>query len=259
LLSSPYSFTHIFQSTTYDKFRDLICDAHQFIGAFGHPIAQSAPHIYISALPFTPEHTSIAKHFLPRFPHILALSIGKPTDWSPCVFTSEHHTHWVKFVAFSPDEKYFVSASEEKSVCVCDSETGNLISGPFTSTGQVKSSFFDPNSQHIWASCWDGQVIGWDIETGNKCLWFQAGVGGVSDIIRCYFCNGGQNIVSISSQQGTVTLWNANTREPLWILLRIPCVIHSQVSFSPDGQYMAWAEHFGITVRIWKLVDRTEI
>jgi WD40 repeat protein len=241
----------------YGEFMDFISDAHRFIGAFGYPIAQSAPHIYISALPFAPEHSSVARRFLPQFPQILALSTGKPTDWPPCVFTSEHHLDDVNSIAFSPDEKFFVSGSSDETICTCDSETGNLISGPFRGTDWVASSFFDPDGRRVWASHLDGQVIGWDVETGDENVRFQA--GGYFDVIGCRCFNSGRNVVSVSQEQGTVTLWNADTGERLRILVRTPTSGRSKVSFSPDGCYMAWAGNLNTAVRIWKLVEGGEI
>jgi WD40 repeat protein len=257
--SSFHNLPDILQSAPDGKLKDFIRDAHRFIGAFGHPIAQSAPHIYISALPFAPERSSVVRHFLHRFPQTLALSKGQPTDWSPCVFTSEHHEDMIRSVAFLPDEKHFVSGSDDRTICVCDSETGNLVSGPFRCAISALSFFFDPNRQLVWASNSDGRVVGLDIETGDKHLRFCTGAGGDFDVIGCYCFNGGRNIVSVSQLEGTVTLWNADTGKRLQTLFRIPTGTYSRLSFSPDGSHMAWAGDDDTAVRIWKLVDGSEI
>ena len=39
----------------------FIRDAFRFISAFITPISQSTPHVYLSALPFTPEESHVAR------------------------------------------------------------------------------------------------------------------------------------------------------------------------------------------------------
>ncbi|KZT31350.1 hypothetical protein SISSUDRAFT_1103569, partial [Sistotremastrum suecicum HHB10207 ss-3] len=60
----------ILQKWIGDKDKALIdfsLDAVKFINAFATLISQSPPHLYLSALPFAPESSVVAKHFLPHF------------------------------------------------------------------------------------------------------------------------------------------------------------------------------------------------
>jgi len=56
-------------------------DAIKFVFVFGPPISQSALHVYLSALPFAPKNSQVAKHYLSLFPKTLHLKTGKAKDW----------------------------------------------------------------------------------------------------------------------------------------------------------------------------------
>ena len=60
------------------------------------PISKSAPHIYLSALPFAPEHSLVAEKFSSRFPNTLTVTEGRPAQWPFTLFTAEHDNHQMK-------------------------------------------------------------------------------------------------------------------------------------------------------------------
>jgi len=128
------------------------------------PISQRAPHVYLSALPFAPEQSHIAKKFCPRVPNTLAITQGKPSQWPMVVFTAEHHNTPVQHVVFSLDESTFASITSQ-TMYVCDSETGHRISGPFElpNYGKIYDACFSPDGKCIlleFYSCavvWDGE------------------------------------------------------------------------------------------------------
>ena len=64
------------------------------------------------------------------------LAEGKPSQWPMVVFSAEHHKGRVRLMVFSPDESTFASISFG-ILCVCGSETGHCISGPFSSADYV--------------------------------------------------------------------------------------------------------------------------
>jgi len=125
------------------KLTVFIRDALRFISAFIIPISQSAPHIYVSSLSFVPEQSLVGTKFRSRFPNTIVVTEGKPSQWPMTVFTAEHHKDRVHHLVFSPDESTFASIGY-KIMCVCDSETGHCISGPF-------QLHFRPISAALWA------------------------------------------------------------------------------------------------------------
>jgi len=94
----------------------FINDALRFVSAFIIPISQRAPHVYLSALPFAPEQSHVARKFCPRVPNTLAITQGKPSQWPMVVFTAEHHNTLVRDVVFSLDESTFASITYQTIV-----------------------------------------------------------------------------------------------------------------------------------------------
>jgi hypothetical protein len=52
---------------------DFARDASRFVANFHIPISESAPHIYLSALPFSPEDSMVSKQFISQFPQTLSV------------------------------------------------------------------------------------------------------------------------------------------------------------------------------------------
>ncbi|TDL24718.1 hypothetical protein BD410DRAFT_850870, partial [Rickenella mellea] len=114
-----------------DKIIAFANDGIKFLRAFGNTISQSAPHLYLSALPFAPENSKVSKQFLPQFSQTLSILMGKVADWPAIQYVAEGHTDSVDSVAFSPDGKHIVSGSWDKTIRVWNTETGDIVSGPF--------------------------------------------------------------------------------------------------------------------------------
>jgi WD40 repeat protein len=86
----------------------------KFIAAFHKPISESAPHIYLSALPFSPSLSKVSKQYLSKFPRTLALVQGKESHWPAVLNTFHGHNDVVTSVAFSPDGKHIASGSRTR-------------------------------------------------------------------------------------------------------------------------------------------------
>ena len=131
------------------------------------PISGSAPHIYLSALPFAPEHSLVTQKFSSRFPNTLTVTEGRSAQWPFTLFTAEHEGS-VECLVFSPDEKTFACISFG-NVYIYDSETGHVISGPFEheSSSSPEYACFSPNGTHILIG-YDDSAIVWDIERGEE-------------------------------------------------------------------------------------------
>src|SRR6266545_527787 len=110
----------------------LVKDAVAFVRYFGYPMAQSAPHIYISALPFAPSSSLIANLYSPRFPHILGFEYGRLAQWPALVMTiSVPPKEEVVCVAWSRNDEYIAAGLLNGNVFIWNSLTGTILSGPF--------------------------------------------------------------------------------------------------------------------------------
>jgi WD40 repeat protein len=80
----------------------------------------------------------------------------------------EGHTGGVNAVAFSSDGERIISGSSDKTIQVWDTETGDLISGPFKGhTGSVTTLVFSPDDKHIASGSTDHTIRVWDTESGS--------------------------------------------------------------------------------------------
>lgn len=128
----------------------FVKDADIFVSTFHYPISQSAPHIYISALPFTPLNSIVSKQFLPKYPHLLSVIAGKLSEWPTVPMTFDGHTDEVYSVACSPDGKHIVSGSKDQTVQLWDIETGEVITRPFK--GHTHTVLYGLLPTHLMAS-----------------------------------------------------------------------------------------------------------
>ena len=151
------------------KLTMFIRDAFRFISAFITPISQCAPQIYVSSLSFAPEKSLVATEFRSRFPNTIVVTEGKPSQWPMTVFTAEHHKISVYHLVFLPDESTFAYICDDQTMCVCDSETGHCISGPFQLRYDepVYDACFSPGGRRILLEFYSYAVV-LDIGTGEE-------------------------------------------------------------------------------------------
>ncbi|TFK34196.1 hypothetical protein BDQ12DRAFT_613942 [Crucibulum laeve] len=128
--------------------RDIATQLSQFVHAFSDQIEHSAPHIYVSALPFSMQNSMIRKLYSEGFPSILQIEGMMNTQnalWQ-CKLDSG-----VESVSLSPDGKYIVSGSSDQTVRVWNVETVS----------------FSPDGKYIVSSSYDKTVRVWNVETGE--------------------------------------------------------------------------------------------
>ena len=242
-----------------DELTSFIRDALRFISAFIVPISESAPHIYLSALPFSPERSLVADKFCSRFPNTPKVIEGKPVQWPMTIFTAEHHKGFVRSIVFSPDEKTFASISVEEiaTMYICDSETGHRISGPFES--KVKDSHchggcFDPDGKHFLLQCGDYAVV-WDIERGKKQLEFEANNS-------AFVCHGRYHGRIASTHQDQTEIWVKLRDAGNGVLLSNELFKVSDAGInqlSPDGRFLAVQRISLNVIELWNVEDGKDV
>jgi len=237
------------------KLTMFIRDALRFISAFITPISQSAPQIYVSSLSFASEKSLVATKFRSRFPNTIVVTEGKPSQWPMTVFTAEHHKNGVRHLVFSPDESTFASICDDEIMCVCDSETGHCISGPFElcHDESVYGACFSPGRRHILLK-FESYAVVLDIGTGEEQFWIEG--------LDFVFIQDGR-IASIDGidedKTGektwiVVKLWDASSGSLISNrLFEVNDVAHTQ--FSPDGCFLATAKKSESIIELWSMED----
>lgn len=222
-------------------------DVLKFVTHFEYPIAMAAPHIYVSALPFSPSNSQIFQVYAPRFPNLFSVASGRREDWGDAPVTGDGHDDKVYNVAFFRDGLRLASASFDRTVRIWDSETGKAISPPFNHDSSVSSIVVSPGGKLIASGESNGALSIWDSETGTRKLNL---TGAHSDVVRSVaFSPNGSRLVT-GSDDKRVKVWDTASGE----LCLGPLTGHTSyvysVAFSPDGTLIASGSSDN-TIRIW--------
>ncbi|KAF7975275.1 hypothetical protein HWV62_10164 [Athelia sp. TMB] len=224
-------------------------DAIRFLETFMPPIAQSVPHIYLSALPFAPTQSLIFQTYSPQYPSTARLKAGKLDQWPAMIKTFEGHTHEVSAVAYSPNGRRIASASLDGTIRVRDTETGEELWAPFQRHSKaVLSIAYSPSGRHIVSGSFDDTVQIWDSETGEAVgespFKHYAGVNCVT------YSSDGMHILSCAIN-GLVRIWNVQTGKagtppiegkgdylstPTWCVAYSPDGLHIVVGYDNTGK-----------------------
>jgi len=136
--------------------------------AFFEVISTSAPHIYHSALPLSPQTSIIHKLYKP-YAHPLARVVrGLPVSWEPIVTTIRYPEH-VGRITWSPCNRYIgVSLDDLARIVVLDAVTLKQLH-TFESQGYGQWLSFSPDSHSLTQFNEDHNGhITWDLQTGGQ-------------------------------------------------------------------------------------------
>ncbi|KAJ7613199.1 quinon protein alcohol dehydrogenase-like superfamily [Roridomyces roridus] len=271
-----------------EDLENVIADAIKFESAFAPLITQSAPHIYVSALAFTPHKSIIAERFAGQFPHKLTYSGPLGANWPSLQKVLRGHTDWISSICFSSDGVRIVSGSADGAVCVWDARTGECLLQTILVRGATKSPIrgvkFTPDDSRI-ISASEAEITIWNAVTGELLLDLpsedintmdiaadgtRVAVGTHSGMIHVRDAGTGESVASwqahkdvintvhfsptstclvSASADGSASIWNSETG----VRLVGPLVHSYQVScvqFSPDGSQVA-TSCWDAIVRIW--------
>jgi WD40 repeat protein len=128
------------------------------------------------------------------------------TDWGATTLRGGHEGE-VTTVAFSPDGTHILSGSEDNTIKLWDTNTGNLIRTITGHTSFVNSVAFSPDGRQILSGSSDNTVKLWDAETGNLIRTFAGHTGTVNTVA---FISNYKQIVS-GSDDRTIRLWDLAT------------------------------------------------
>ena len=244
----------------------FIHDALRFISAFIIPISQRVPHMYLSALPFAPEQSYVARKFRSRFPNTLVVTEGKPSQWPMVIFTAEHNNGPVEHVIFSLNESTFVSISGQhdrpsQTMYVCDSETGHCISGPFVldGRGHGRDACFSPDGKRVLLEFLSYAVV-WDIAVGEEQFLIEGHDFAFIDdgrIASAHWVDEDGDSEDSDDEDPTrvlVKFWDASNGALIPNrLLEVNDVALTR--FSPDGCFLAAGRKSEDVIELWNLED----
>ncbi|CAG7852026.1 Vegetative incompatibility protein HET-E-1 [Serendipita indica DSM 11827] len=225
-----------------------ITEIRRFIMAFSVPIQDSAPHIYISALPFIPKRSKIRLEALDKYMNTLKVTQGLDEMYPGLPRTLRGHILPVTALAFSSDGSRFTSGSEDTTIQLWDAETGQPLGEPLRGhEGSVMAVAFSPDGSRIVSGSSDMTVRMWNAVTGQPSG--QPLRGHEHYVTGVAFSPDGSRVIS-GSLDTTIRLWDATTGQPLGDPLRDHGGFVWAVAFSPDGSRIASGSS-DQTIRVW--------
>ncbi|KAG8785035.1 hypothetical protein FRC12_018054 [Ceratobasidium sp. 428] len=141
--------------------RGLAWDACDFVDAYlASPASRSTPHIYISALSFWAPERPVSVYYSRLFQNPLA----QPHASIPLAIYSIGSS--VRCVAYSPDGRSISAGSDDATIQIWNSHTGQKAGAPLEGhDGPISSIAYSPDGKHIASSSTDGSIRIWDVNS----------------------------------------------------------------------------------------------
>lgn len=162
------------------------------------------------------------------------------------LFTYRGHSDSVNAIVWSPDGKYIVSGSSDKSVRVWDILTNSQVFIHRGHSRAVNAVAWFPDGKYIASSSDDKTVQIWNVATGEKTVIYNGHSHCVSSI--SWSPNG--KYIASGSYDKTVHVWTASAGRKAFTYQG-----HSHwvttVSWSPDGRYIVSGSDDGIA-EVWE-------
>ena len=152
----------------YEEALTFVKDMIKFVQIFAGVIDKSTPHLYLSALPFSPSKSVMTECLVKNFPRIAKVAVGKHSDWPRNQHVLQGHTSSVRSVAFSQDGRYIVSGSGDRTIRVWNAQTGDQVGSPLEGhTDSIWSVAFSQDGRYIVSGSADRTIQVWNAQTGD--------------------------------------------------------------------------------------------
>ena len=148
------------------------------------------------------------------------------------------HTGTVRGVAISPDGKTVASASDDSTIGLWSTATGDATRAPLTGhTKGVMAVAYSPDGRYLASGGEDGQVRLWDVSAGySSSVLYQ----GSAWVYTLAFSPDGRSLAASFADQ-SVMVWSMPDRSVACpdINGRAEYQTFAEVAFSPDGRHLA--------------------
>jgi WD40 repeat protein len=133
-----------------EKLSSFAADGSRFVVTFADVIAKSAPHIYLSALPFTPPSSPIYTCYYPRFPRTVRVLHEGDLKWSPMRLSLSFDENVIGISIHPEGKRLAVGLNTYRgTVRVVDITTGETLFSLEDHWSRVRTVVYSPSGTRI--------------------------------------------------------------------------------------------------------------
>jgi WD40 repeat protein len=178
--------------------------------------------------------------------------LNKPETPDPGLMTLEGHGDYVNSCDVSPDGRWIISSSTDKTLKLWDAKRGRSVR-TYEGSDSVESCAFSPDGSKIISGHYSGLVMVWDVGSGITLREMEHAD---EPVPSCAWSPSG-NVVASVAYDNTVKLWNPLTERPLATLRGHGANVLS-CSFSPDGRWIVSGDAEG-RMKLWDVGEGKEL
>ena len=228
-------------------------DANSFVASSRDAIERSAPHIYLSALPFAPKDSLIYQTFSPRCNSLVSVeTFGIDRHGGDLVMTLNCDSGGVSSVTYSFDGRLIAAGLCDGSVRTWDTLTGDEMTLPLCGgQGGITSIAFAP----------DGKSIASGAATGVVCMRGLSFVQvtsrqlfGHTDTVDSLVFSPDSKFLASASSDKSVRLWNTVTGQGHTSFNSHVARVRT-LAFSPDCHLLASGSE-DQTIQLWPMAGK---
>lgn len=157
-----------------------------------------------------------------------------PAPYGTNFATFQAHDSIVLNMAYSPDGKTLVTASEDGTVKLWDTATNQVTATLTGHEGPVRAVAFSPNGKYLVTGSQDKTAIVWDLSNNSK----KYTLSGQSATITSVAFNPDGNSLATGSDDQTVYLWKMDNGQKFGATFNIKDNV-TAIAYAPDGKTLA--------------------
>ncbi|MGW1793644.1 nSTAND1 domain-containing NTPase [Streptomyces tubercidicus] len=157
------------------------------------------------------------------------------------------HTRYLTTLAFAPDGRTLVTASDDHTVKLWDSTSHRLLATLVGHVAGINAIAIAPDSRTLATAADDGTVRLWDLTTHRTKGVLTGHKGAVNGVA---FSRDGHTLATAGADK-TVRLWNTSSHKPNETITGLNGAVNA-VAFSPDGHTLAMGGDDSRT-RLWSV------